>query len=166
MTPLDLNKLFEVYTFAKDAHESINQKRESGEDYITHPIIVAQIALNYKANQPTILACLLHDVIEDTPITLEQITDKFGQEVAFLVDGVTKLETPEKTFNKIKQYSEKDSRVIQIKLADRIHNVDTIMPKTIPKYKISTPRYIKLGEEFGYKELVKELKRVSKIKLV
>ena len=161
---MNLNKLFEVYEFAKQAHKG--QKRETGEDYITHPIIVAQIAMNHKADQPTIHACLLHDVVEDTPITLEQITEKFGREIAFLVDGVTKKDTPELTIYKIKKYSQIDKRVIQIKLADRIHNVNTIMPETIPKYKISTPEYIRLGERFGYNELVEELKIVSKEKLV
>ncbi len=160
-----IKKLLDVYEFAKKAHKG--QKRKSGKDYITHPIEVAQIAEEHNADEEVLCACLLHDVVEDTPITLEEIANKFGTEISFLVDGVTKIDhNAKETFEKIEGYAEKDKRVMLIKLADRIHNVITIFPETIPKYKISTPKYISLGKKFGYIELVKELKKVSKEKLI
>jgi GTP diphosphokinase / guanosine-3',5'-bis(diphosphate) 3'-diphosphatase len=160
---MNLEKLFGVYEFAKKAHESINQKRETGEDYITHPIAVAQIANKYGADEQTIYACLLHDVVEDTPITLKQISNLFGKEIAFLVDGVTKINhSPETTYKKIEQYSEKDKRVIQIKLADRIHNTLNITPRIRDKYKTkSNPHYILLGNYFGYDKLAKKLEEIN-----
>ena len=159
-----LKELFKVYEFAKNAHESINQKRKSGEDYITHPLRVANIAKFYGADQETLYACLLHDVIEDTLKTLEQIANEFGEEVAFLVDGVTKIDNDaEKTFEKIKQYSEKDPRIILIKLCDRIHNSQNLegLEKIKKKYKKSNPNYIKLGLKYGYQEPSKELNHIT-----
>jgi len=162
---MNYNKLLKVYEFAETAHHK--QKRETGEEYITHPIIVARIASEYLADEPTIYACLLHDVVEDTQVTLNQIKEEFGEEISFLVDGVTKSDTPEKTFNKIEEYSKKDKRVIIIKLADRIHNLSTmgdskISKKTLEKYKISTPWYIALGRSYGFNDLSNKLEEMLK----
>lgn len=167
---MDLNKLFEVYEFAKQAHESINQKRKTGEGYITHPIAVAEIAKQYGADQKTIHACLLHDVIEDTNIKLEEIAKRFGQEVAFLVYGVTKAKTQEKTFEKIENCIQQDKRVIFVKLVDRIHNIQTMdnsekFKETWEKYKISTPKYVELGRQCGYNDLAQKAEELIKCQL-
>ena len=160
---MNLNKLFEVYEFAKSAHESIDQKRKTGEPYITHPIEVANLAFSYGSDEQTIHACLLHDVVEDTPIKLEEITRRFGQETSFLVDGVTKLETPEKTLEKIKEYSNENSRVILIKLLDRLHNTDNLngLDYIKKKYKISNPWYIELARKHNLIELSDKLEQLT-----
>lgn len=161
----DFKKLLEVYEFAKKAHKG--QFRKTGEDYITHPVAVAGIAQLYEADEPTVYACMLHDVVEDTPIKLEEIIDRFGKEVAFLVDGVTKENSEEKTIEKIKKYSKKDSRVILIKLADRIHNLQNMNDDEIFKgdwknYRISTPIYIEIGRQHGYNDLAQKAGRLLK----
>jgi len=160
---MDLKKLIEVYELARSAHN--RQRRKSGEPYITHPIAVADIAMTQEADEQTIHACLLHDVVEDTPITLEEIEAKFGKEVAFLVDGVTKEEDPEATLDKVRKYAQKDKRVIMIKLCDRIHNTSDLnsaskeIARTRQNYKVSNPLYIKLGRDFGYENLASELEK-------
>ncbi len=122
-----------AYHFALQAHS--DQLRESGDSYITHPLGVAKILAELELDIVTIVAGLLHDVVEDTPITLDEITAIFGAEVAALVDGVTKLSRLEFT-SKEEQQAEtlrkmfiamaKDIRVVMIKLADRTHNLRTL----------------------------------------
>lgn len=122
-----------AYYFAEEAHRG--QLRNSGEDYIQHPLEVAKILLELEMDEATIAAALLHDVVEDTPCTIEDIEKEFGPQVALMVDGVTKLgRIPYKT--KVEQQVEnlrkmflamaKDIRVILIKLADRLHNMRTL----------------------------------------
>jgi (p)ppGpp synthase/HD superfamily hydrolase len=163
---MPLEKLFEVYEFAKEAHK--NKKKKSGKDYITHPIAVAEIARYHKADDETIYGCLLHDVVEDTPYTLQDLNEKFGGRIAFLVDGVTKLEGKDaftKTIEKIKIFSKIDKRVIFVKMADRLHNLKrAIDPKDknkiligMEKYNISTKEYIQIGRDKGYRRLATEL---------
>lgn len=164
---MTLTEFIKVYDFAKFAHEG--QRRKTGEPYITHPLYVADIAREFeRADWQTIYACLLHDVVEDTPVKLEEIAKRFGDGVAFLVDGVTEEETPEATFDKIRRYSETDSRVIVVKMADRVHNIRTITPEIIPKYKTTTPPLIELGREHGFLNLASvleiNLKRLQKRK--
>ncbi len=129
----DLSKIITSYEFAAKAHEG--QKRSSGQPYIIHPLAVAYILLELGMDTDTICAALLHDVVEDTPVTTEEVRKKFGQDVAMLVDGVTKLnQVP--MFNKEEQQAEnvrkmmlamsQDIRVIIIKLADRLHNMRTL----------------------------------------
>ncbi len=122
-----------AYKFAKKAHE--NQKRASGEDYFTHPCAVAQILVDLGLDAETISAALLHDVIEDTPVSEGDIKKEFGDEVCELVLGVTKLEKIEfisqeeeqaENFRKIFVAMAKDIRVIIIKLADRLHNMRSL----------------------------------------
>ena len=129
----DLSKIVSAYELAEHYHEG--QKRESGEPYITHPVSVAYILLELGMDTDTICGALLHDVVEDTPCTLEEIQKSFGSDVAMLVNGVTKLEKVE-IFTKDEQKAENirkillamsdDIRVIIIKLSDRLHNMRTL----------------------------------------
>lgn len=129
----DLSKIVSAYELAERYHH--DQKRESGEPYITHPLAVAYILLELGMDTDTICAALLHDVVEDTECTLEQLQKAFGTDVAMLVNGVTKLKKVE-TFTKDEQKAEnirkillamsEDIRVIIIKLADRLHNMRTL----------------------------------------
>lgn len=129
----DLTLIEKAYKVARDAHK--DQKRKSGEPYIIHPLCVAIILAELELDKESIAAGLLHDVIEDTAMTLEQLIGLFGKEVAFLVDGVTKLTQISKDMDKIESQAEnlrkmflamaKDIRVILVKLADRLHNMRT-----------------------------------------
>ncbi len=127
------NIMRRAYAFAHAAHEG--QKRRSGEPYIDHPVAVASILLDLQMDTGSIVAALLHDVVEDTSISLEQITREFGAEIAHLVDGVTKLSVLEAqskeeaqagTYRKMFIAMADDPRVVLIKLADRLHNMRTL----------------------------------------
>ena len=120
----DTRKIRDAYEFAKAAHKG--QKRESGESYFTHPFSVAKILAEYKAPEDTIIAALLHDVVEDTPHSYLELEKRFGEHVAYLVDGVTKLPGEFSTTEKIFTYAANDKAVILIKLADRLHNMRTL----------------------------------------
>ncbi|MBO7214785.1 MAG: bifunctional (p)ppGpp synthetase/guanosine-3',5'-bis(diphosphate) 3'-pyrophosphohydrolase, partial [Clostridia bacterium] len=125
--------LSRAYQFAKEAHK--NQKRASGEEYFTHPCAVAQILIGLKMDFRTIAAAFLHDVLEDTPVSANDIETEFDAEVLALVEGVTKLDKIEfksheeeqaENFKKIFVSMAKDIRVIIIKLADRLHNMRSL----------------------------------------
>src|SRR6202166_285594 len=125
--------LREVYEVADRAHEG--QQRASGESYIAHPLAVARVLADMEMDRATIAAALLHDVVEDTSLTSEQVNEKFGPEIAQLVEGVTKLtripyQTKEdaqvENLRKMFMAMAKDIRVIIIKLADRLHNMRTL----------------------------------------
>ena len=129
----DAEKLRKAYEYAKTAH--INQKRASGEPYFIHPCAVAEILIDLGLDGATIAAALLHDVIEDTSVTEEDVRAEFGEEVLALVSGVTKLEkivfksqedADAENFRKIFVAMAKDIRVIIIKLADRLHNMRSL----------------------------------------
>ena len=129
----DCETLIRAYNYAKAAH--INQKRASGEPYFIHPCAVAEILMELGLDAATIAAALLHDVIEDTSSTEEDIRNEFGDEVLALVSGVTKLErivfksqedADAENFRKIFVAMAKDVRVIIIKLADRLHNMRSL----------------------------------------
>ena len=129
----DLSKIISAYEFAAKAHA--NQFRSSGEPYITHPLAVSFILLELGMDTDTICAAMLHDVVEDTDITLEEVKKGFGQDVAMLVDGVTKLgkiplftkeEQQAENVRKILLAMSQDIRVIIIKLCDRLHNMRTL----------------------------------------
>ena len=130
----------QAYQFALKAHGG--QNRISGEPFIVHPVAVAQILTDLELDLPTIIAALLHDVVEDTSVPLENITEVFGSEIALLVDGVTKLsklqfrsqeERQVENLRKMFLAMAKDIRVIMIKLADRLHNMRTLKHQTINK---------------------------------
>ncbi len=125
--------LLSAYKYAEQMHS--NQKRASGEPYFTHPCAVAEILIDLGLDAPTVAAAFLHDVIEDTPATKDDIISRFGQEVYTLVDGVTKLdkihyqtheEEDIENFRKIFVAMANDVRVIIIKLADRLHNMRSL----------------------------------------
>ena len=126
-------KVVEAYEFGAIAHEG--QTRKSGEPYITHPVAVAQELAEMHLDAHAIAAAILHDVVEDTPATLEDITERFGEEVALLVDGVSKLdqiqfrsraEAQAESFRKMMLAMIEDIRVIMVKLSDRLHNMQTL----------------------------------------
>lgn len=129
----EAEQIMAALTFAEEAHRG--QSRASGDPYVAHPLAVATILADLKMDAPTIVAALLHDVVEDTEYTLADIEERFGSEVAQLVDGVTKLDRLEERTREEEQAENlrkmflamaKDIRVILIKLADRLHNMRTL----------------------------------------
>ncbi|GIP31421.1 bifunctional (p)ppGpp synthetase/guanosine-3',5'-bis(diphosphate) 3'-pyrophosphohydrolase [Paenibacillus sp. J2TS4] len=129
----DLNKIQEAYEFAEQAHHG--QVRKSGEPYILHPLAVAEILVKMQMDATSIIAALLHDVVEDTSVSLDMLRDKFGNTCAMLVDGLTKLEKIQfkskqeqqnENYRKMFVAMAQDIRVILIKLADRLHNMRTL----------------------------------------
>lgn len=133
LSPDEVKAVENTYIFAKTAHGP--QMRYSGEPYITHPVAVATILAEMRMDPDTLIAALLHDVIEDTPVKSPEMIEKFGKEVTSLVEGVTKLkhihfenyaEAQAENFRKMVMAMTGDIRVILIKLADRLHNMRTL----------------------------------------
>lgn len=133
LTKEQVTLLKQAYVVARDAHEG--QMRSSGEPYITHPVAVATILAEMRLDHESLMAALLHDTIEDTPITKEELSELFGHDVAELVEGVSKLdklkfrdkkEAQAENFRKMMLAMTQDIRVILIKLADRTHNMRTL----------------------------------------
>jgi guanosine-3',5'-bis(diphosphate) 3'-pyrophosphohydrolase len=133
LTDAQVHAIEEAYLFAKKAHEG--QIRYTGESYITHPISVARILGQMRMDETTIMAAILHDVIEDTYVEKQEIIDRFGEDVANLVEGVTKLtqihfenhaQAQAENFRKLVMAMTRDIRVILVKLADRLHNMRTL----------------------------------------
>jgi len=170
---LNPEKLSKAYDFAIKAHE--NQKRDSGDPYSNHPIAVASILTELKLDSATIATGLLHDTIEDTHATYETIKDEFGQEVADLVDGVTKISVFEnqatsnskaENFRKLILATSKDIRVLLVKLADRLHNMRTIdaIDKIEKKERIAQETmeiYAPLADRMGMHHIRDELEDLS-----
>lgn len=136
----DIALIKKAYYFGEVNHRG--QKRNSGEDYFIHPIAVAKTISNMKLDDQTICAGLMHDVLEDTPITYDQMKEEFGEEITFLVEGVTKLknlnyssreEKQAENIRKMVMAMSNDVRVVLIKLADRLHNMRTLEYKTREK---------------------------------
>ena len=168
----DLSKIVSAYELAEKYHHS--QRRESGEPYISHPIAVAYILLELGMDTDTICAALLHDVVEDTKCTLEQLHKQFGIDVAMLVNGVTKLGEVE-IFTKDEQKAEnirkillamsEDIRVIIIKLADRLHNMRTLnycrddKRRTIARETMNI--YAPIAHRLGIRSIKDELEDLS-----
>ncbi|MCK4132731.1 bifunctional (p)ppGpp synthetase/guanosine-3',5'-bis(diphosphate) 3'-pyrophosphohydrolase [Ralstonia nicotianae] len=133
LKPADIKLVKEAFHFSDEAH--LGQYRQSGEPYITHPVAVAEICAGWKLDVQSIMAALLHDVIEDQGVTKSELAEKFGPKVAELVDGLTKLDKLEfqsreqaqaESFRKMLLAMARDVRVILVKLADRTHNMRTL----------------------------------------
>ncbi|MDD3611486.1 MAG: bifunctional (p)ppGpp synthetase/guanosine-3',5'-bis(diphosphate) 3'-pyrophosphohydrolase [Eubacteriales bacterium] len=168
----DASLISRAYEFAKKAHA--HQKRATGEPYIIHPVAAGKILLDLQLDDNTLAAALLHDTVEDTDTTLEDIRDNFGQEVMHLVDGVTKLsrisyssqeEEQAQNFRKMFLAMAKDIRVVLIKLADRLHNMRTMKYKD-PDKQVSTARetldiYAPLAHRLGIYKIKWELEDLS-----
>ena len=168
----ELSILDDIYQFAKKAHEG--QIRASNEPYILHPINVALILLTFDVDLQTIEASLLHDVVEDTSVSLDTIKDKFGKEVALLVDGVSKIsqikflsleEWKLESLRKVLIAMASDFRVVFIKLADRLHNMRTLnyLPEEKRKEisKETMEIYVPLAHRLGIYTLKWELEDLS-----
>ncbi|MFJ4225146.1 RelA/SpoT family protein [Microbacterium sp. NPDC089695] len=166
----DIAVIERAYAVAKDKHEG--QKRQSGEPYITHPLAVAQILAEMGLGPRAIAAALLHDTVEDTGYALTDLTAEFGDEVAMLVDGVTKLDKVKygesaqaETVRKMIVAMSKDIRVLLIKLADRLHNARTwgfVPPeKAAKKAKETLEIYAPLANRLGIQAIKSELEDLS-----
>lgn len=168
----DLSKIISSYEFAAKAHA--NQFRSSGEPYITHPLAVAYILLELGMDTDTICAAMLHDVVEDTDVSLDTIKKLFGQDVAMLVDGVTKLgkiplftkeEQQAENVRKILLAMSQDIRVIIIKLADRLHNMRTLQFRPAAKQRNTALEtmniYAPIANRLGMKALKDEIEDLA-----
>ncbi|GHD88690.1 RelA/SpoT family protein [Streptomyces naganishii] len=162
----DLEPLRRAYVLAESSHRG--QMRKSGEPYITHPLAVTLILAELGAETTTLTASLLHDTVEDTDVTLDQVREQFGEEVRYLVDGVTKLEKVDygaaaepETFRKMLVATGNDVRVMSIKLADRLHNMRTLGVMRPEKQariaKVTRDVLIPLAERLGVQALKTEL---------
>ncbi|MFF5610786.1 RelA/SpoT family protein [Streptomyces cellulosae] len=162
----DLEPLRRAYLLAESSHRG--QMRKSGEPYITHPLAVTLILAELGAETTTLTASLLHDTVEDTDVTLDQVGGEFGEEVRYLVDGVTKLEKVDygaaaepETFRKMLVATGNDVRVMSIKLADRLHNMRTLGVMRPAKQeriaKVTRDVLIPLAERLGVQALKTEL---------
>jgi GTP pyrophosphokinase len=169
----DVSLVDKAYRIASKAHEG--QKRKSGEPYIIHPVCVAIILAEMELDKETIVAGILHDVVEDTVMTEEEIAHEFSDEVALLVDGVTKLTQLDLSQDKIEIQAEnlrkmflamaKDIRVILIKLADRLHNLRTLQyqspAKQIEKSRETMDIYAPIAHRLGISKIKIELDDLS-----
>ncbi len=165
----NLTMVEKAYRLARDAHK--DQKRKSGEPYIIHPLCVAIILADLELDKESIVAGILHDVVEDTVLTEEELAAGFGKEVALLVDGVTKLtqlswsadkvETQAENLKKMFLAMAKDIRVILIKLADRLHNMRTLQymkpEKQKEKARETIEIYAPLADRLGISKIKIEL---------
>jgi GTP pyrophosphokinase len=163
----DIKLVEKAYFLAKERHEG--QMRKSGEPYITHPIAVAKILTELHAGPATLIAALLHDTVEDTSLTLKEVEQEFGPEIAQLVDGVTKIgklsfttkASQADNHQKMLLAMAKDIRVVIIKIADRLHNVRTLESMSPEKqYKIATETleiYAPLAHRLGIFRVKAEL---------
>ncbi|MDH4166494.1 MAG: bifunctional (p)ppGpp synthetase/guanosine-3',5'-bis(diphosphate) 3'-pyrophosphohydrolase [Gammaproteobacteria bacterium] len=168
LPPDQVELVQEAYDFAFHAHDG--QRRRSGEPYITHPVAVADMLADLKLDAQTMMAAILHDVMEDTPNTKDEITARFGSDVAELVDGVSKLdqiqfrsraEAQAESFRKMLLAMVRDIRVIMVKLADRTHNMRTLgaMPpakrRTIARETLEI--YAPIANRLGMHSIKREL---------
>ena len=169
----DIGLLDAAYVVAMKAHGQ--QSRDNGDPYITHPLAVADILAGYRLDNASIVTALLHDVVEDTSVSLAEIERGFGKQVAGLVDGVTKLTRLElqsdrtkqaENFRKLVLAMSKDIRVLLVKLADRLHNMRTLHFVQRPDRRLRIARetmeiYAPLAERIGMDELKTELQTLA-----
>ena len=168
LKPEDLTLVKKAFQYADSAH--LGQYRQSGEPYITHPLAVAELCATWRLDAASIMAALLHDVIEDTGSTRQELIEVFGGKVAELVEGLTKLDKLEfqshaeaqaESFRKMFMAMARDVRVILVKLADRLHNMRTLDAMALVKRKrvaletaeIYAPIAHRLGLNLVYREL-------------
>jgi len=168
LKPDEIALVKKAFQYADSAH--LGQYRQSGEPYITHPLAVAELCASWRLDAPSIMAALLHDVIEDTVSTRQELVEIFGGKVAELVEGLTKLDKLEfqsqaeaqaESFRKMFMAMARDVRVILVKLADRLHNMRTLDATTLVKRKrvaletaeIYSPIAHRLGLNLVYREL-------------
>ncbi|MES2760418.1 MAG: bifunctional (p)ppGpp synthetase/guanosine-3',5'-bis(diphosphate) 3'-pyrophosphohydrolase [Pseudomonadota bacterium] len=172
LTPSELKKVKEAYRFSDEMH--LGQVRKSGEPYISHPIAVAEICADWKLDAQAIMAALLHDVIEDQDVKIEELIERFGAPVATLVDGLSKLEKIEfqtlieaqaENFRKMLLAMASDVRVILIKLADRLHNMRTLEHMApVKKRRIAAETmevYVPIAHRLGLNNIYRELQDLS-----
>ena len=172
LPPADINRIEEAYQFSDNAHEG--QTRKSGGPYITHPLAVAGIIAGWQLDAQAVMAALLHDVMEDTAVTKEEITTRFGKPVADLVDGLSKLDRIEfqsqqeaqaENFRKMLLAMARDVRVMLIKLADRLHNMrtlDAVSPEQRRRVARETMEiYAPIANRLGLDSLYRELQELS-----
>ena len=172
LKPRDVEHVREAIEFSRTAHQG--QTRQSGDPYISHPIAVARILTTLRLDVQAIIAALLHDVVEDTGITAEQVAEKFGKPVAKLVDGLSKLdriqfETREdaqaENFRKMLMAMARDVRVILIKLADRLHNMRTLESMSHDKCeriaRETMEIYAPIANRLGLNDIYRELQDLS-----
>ncbi len=168
LPPEHVERIREAAEFGAEAHRG--QKRKTGEPYIAHPVAAAEVLANLRLDADTIVAAILHDVIEDTPIAKEDLATRFGQTVADIVDGVTKLdqiqfksreEAQAESFRKMLLAMVRDLRVILVKLADRLHNMRTIEGMAPPRRRAIAREtldiYAPLAERLGLYAMKLEL---------
>ena len=168
----DTDKIMRAYKLADDAHEG--QVRSSGDKYITHPLSVASILLDYCMDTDTVCAALLHDVVEDTEVSLDDIRKSFGENVAVMVDGVTKIgqvplntkeEQQAENIRKILMAMSKDIRVIIIKLADRLHNMRTLYARPAHKQRKTSLEtmnfYAPIAHRLGMSDVKEEMESIA-----
>jgi GTP diphosphokinase / guanosine-3',5'-bis(diphosphate) 3'-diphosphatase len=172
ITAVDLEKVGEAFAFACERHA--DQRRHSGEEFITHPVGVAKICAGMRLDTETLCAALLHDTVEDTSASLDDVRERFGDEVGQLVDGVTKLagitfqsrdEQQAENYRKMMVAMASDIRVILIKLADRLHNMRTLsaLPKQkqIDKAKETLDIFAPLAHRLGIHSIKWELEDLA-----
>lgn len=169
---VDIEQVWAAYRYAAAAHEG--QTRKTGEPYISHPVAVACILAKLHLDLPTLLAALLHDVVEDTGVAVATVTEKFGKQVGELVDGVTKLDKIEfqsatvaqaENFRKMLLAMSQDVRVILVKLADRLHNMQTLDAMKSEKQKRIAREtleiYAPIANRLGLNPVYQELEDLS-----
>ena len=173
VSPDGRREVEDAYNYSKSAHSG--QRRASGKPYIQHPLAVADILADWRFDAKSIAAALLHDVVEDTPISLEQVREKFGGAVALLVGGLSKIgriegidrrEQEAEAFRKILLAAAGDWRVLFIKLADRLHNMRTLsaIPEPSRRRRIALETltiYAPIAERLGFSPVKDELQNLS-----
>src|SRR5271155_30672 len=169
---IDRDRVHDAFVFACEHHA--DQRRKSGEDFIVHPVGVARICAGMRLDTETLCAALLHDTVEDTSASIEEVRERFGEEIAQIVDGVTKLtgivfqsrdQAQAENYRKMMVAMATDVRVILIKLADRLHNMRTIdaMPKQkqIEKARETLDIYAPLAHRLGIHAIKWELEDLA-----
>ncbi|MDD6188116.1 MAG: bifunctional (p)ppGpp synthetase/guanosine-3',5'-bis(diphosphate) 3'-pyrophosphohydrolase [Clostridiales bacterium] len=173
---LNVQRLRDAYEFARAAHGE--QKRKDGSPFVTHPLATADIVADMELDEDSVIACLLHDVVEDTPVTAEEVAKRFGKDVALLVEGVTKLtrvvytskeEEQVENLRKMLMAMAKDIRVIIIKISDRLHNMRTMNYQSAEKQRQKALEtmdiYAPIAHRLGMQRVKWELEDLSLIYL-